>query len=211
MSSKRIGIYAGTFDPVHSGHVTFALQALQAAGLDKVYFLPERRPRNKQHVAHFGHRVAMLRRALKPHPQFDALELVDVSFSVERTLPELQREFKGDQLVFLFGSDVLRRLRDWPDADRLLSGSELVIGLRAQDDRQELHRLIEAWPTQPKALTMFASYAPDVSSGRVREALRRHQSTSGLLSSVERYSDRNWLYVSLDPLPPEGGRPVDRP
>lgn len=194
---KRIGIYAGTFDPVHAGHVTFALQALQAARLDKVYFLPERRPRNKQHVEHFAHRVAMLKRAAAPYPQFEVLELVDVSFSVERTLPQLKQRFKGAALVFLFGSDILPRLQDWPKIGRLLTGSELVIGLREQDDRQKLRRLIEAWPVPPKALTMFTSYAPKVSSGRVREALRRRQSTPGLLTSVERYSDRHWLYVSL--------------
>lgn len=194
---QRIGIYAGTFDPVHTGHVTFALQALEAANLDKVYFLPERRPRDKQHVEHFGHRVAMLQRAAAPHPQFDVLELVDVSFSVERTLPRLRGQFKGSELVFLFGSDVLSGLQDWPKADRLLANNELVIGLRHKDDRDSVHHIIENWSTQPKALTMFASYAPNVSSGRIREALRRRQPAQGLLTSVERYSNRNWLYVSL--------------
>ncbi len=198
-SNGRIGIYAGTFDPVHAGHITFALQAVQAAGLDKVYFLPERRPRQKQHVEHFGHRVAMLGRAVRPHPQFEVLELVDVSFSVERTLPELQRRFPGEELVFLFGSDVLPRIRDWPKADTLLAEAELVIGLREQDDRDKLRGIVEAWPVAPKALTMFASYAPEVSSGRVREALRQGRPASGLLTSVERYSDRHWLYVSLAP------------
>jgi nicotinate-nucleotide adenylyltransferase len=192
----RIGIYAGTFDPVHAGHVTFALQALQAAKLDKVYFLPERRPRGKQHVEHLGHRVAMLRRAAAPHPQFEVLETVDVSFNVERTLPRLQREFEGSELVFLFGSDVLSNLQSWPKVERLLA-HELVIGLRHQDDHDGARQMIEAWPIQPKAVTMFASYAPNVSSGRVREALRQRKSAAGLLTSVERYSDRHWLYVSL--------------
>lgn len=196
-SPPRIGIYAGTFDPVHAGHVTFALQSLEAAKLDKVYFLPERRPRDKQHVEHFGHRVAMLLKATAPYPQFEVLEMVDVSFSVSRTLPRLQQEFQGSELVFLFGSDVVPSLQDWPDADKLLKDNELVIGLRDQDDRGAIHAIVEAWPAQPKALTMFPSYAPDVSSGRVREALRQRQPTNGLLSSVERYSDRNWLYVSL--------------
>ena len=194
---SRIGIYAGTFDPVHAGHVTFALQALQAAKLDKVYFLPERRPRSKQHVEHFGHRVAMLHRAAAPYPQFEILELVDVSFSVEQTLPKLRNQFEGDELVFLFGSDVLAGLQDWPKVGRLLAGNELVIGLRHQDDRDSARQIIENWPTQPKALMMFVSYAPDVSSGQVREALAHHQPASGLLTSVERYSDRHWLYVSL--------------
>ncbi len=194
---KRIGIYAGTFDPVHAGHVSFALQATRAANLDMVYFLPERRPRSKQHVEHFAHRVAMLKRAAAPHPQFGVLELVDVSFSVERTMPRLQKAFDGDQLVFLFGSDVVPGFSSWPMADRLLSTAEFVIGLRHQDKRATVHKIIEAWPTQPKTVTMFASYAPSVSSGQVREALRTRQPAQGLLSSVERYSERHWLYVSL--------------
>ena len=193
----RIGIYSGTFDPVHAGHIAFALQAVKAAELDEVYFLPERQPRNKQHVEHFGHRVAMLRRAAAPYPQFDVLEMVDISFSVKRTLPELQSKFRGSELVFLFGSDILPRLQSWPQAKQLLSGSELVIGLRKDDNRDKLRRIIESWPTPPKALTMFVSYAPNVSSGRIREALRRRRPTPGLLTSVERYSDRHWLYVSL--------------
>lgn len=202
-ASKRIGIYAGTFDPVHAGHLGFALQALAAAKLDKVYFLPERRPRNKQHVEHFGHRVAMLKRAAMPYPQFEVLELVDASFSVKRTLPGLQSRFKGAELVFLFGSDILPYLQSWPQADKLLAGSELVIGLRKQDNRQALHNIIEAWPTPPKVLTMFVSYAPDISSGRVRQALAKGEAAKGLLTSVERYSNRHWLYVSP--------RLIDRP
>jgi nicotinate-nucleotide adenylyltransferase len=194
---KRIGIYAGTFDPVHSGHITFALQALKAAKLDKVYFLPERRPRAKQHVEHFGHRVAMIRRAIKPHPQFDVLEMVDVNFNVERTLPHLQKEFPKSQLVFLFGSDVVTGLADWPQAENLLKKGELVVGLRSQNNRDEIKRIIEGWQTQPKAVTIFDSFAPDVSSGKIRQALRLRKPAQGLLKSVERYSDHHWLYVSL--------------
>ena len=195
--AQRIGIYAGTFDPVHAGHIAFALQALAAADLDKVYFLPERQPRGKQGVEHFAHRLAMIKLAVQPYPQFETLDLPDINFSVRRTLPRLKQRFNGAQLVFLFGSDVLPGLQTWPDVDRLLLETELVIGLRAEADRADLHRIVEAWPVQPKTLTMFASYAPDVSSGRVRRALGGHQPAKGLLRSVERYSDRNWLYVAL--------------
>lgn len=193
----RIGIYAGTFDPVHVGHVTFALQSLEAARLDEVYFMPERRPRGKASPEHFGHRVAMLKRALEPHDRLRVLELVDVNFSVERTLPRLRQQFEGDELIYMFGSDVVPGLKAWPKADSLLKNSELVIGLRGADVREMIHEIVEAWPTQPKAVTIFESYAPDVSSGQVREALQARQPAAGLLKSVERYSDHNWLYVSL--------------
>jgi nicotinate-nucleotide adenylyltransferase len=196
-SHTRIGIYAGTFDPVHAGHIAFAMQVAEAVGLDRVYFLPERRPRAKQQVEHFGHRVAMLNRALKPHPQFDVLELVDMSFSVKRTLPFLESRFAGAELVFLFGSDVVPGIAAWPNAAQLLK-QELVVGMRSRDNREKLKEIIAGWPVQPRAVTIFDSYAPDVSSGKVREALRNRRKTGGILTSVERYSDHHWLYVSLD-------------
>jgi len=197
MVQKRIGIYAGTFDPVHAGHIGFALQAVQRAGLDKVYFLPERRPRHKSGVEHFGHRVAMLKKAVRPHPGFEVLELDDVSFSVARTLPKLQTRFRGHQLAFLFGSDAISNLPSWPQAERLLSQAELVVGCRWQDDSADIHELIGGWPIVPRAYSVINSYAPDISSGKVRSALRRRQSIRGLLKSVEQYSNQNWLYISL--------------
>jgi nicotinate-nucleotide adenylyltransferase len=194
---KRIGIYAGTFDPVHAGHVAFALQAVQAAKLDRVYFLPERRPRAKQQVEHFGHRVAMLKRAFEPHPKLKVMELVDVNFSVARTLPKIREMFADDELVFLFGSDVVPSIADWPNAKNLLKDNEFVIGLRHDDKREDIHRIVESWQSQPKMVTVFESYAPDVSSSKIREALRLRKRAKGTLKSVERYSDHNWLYVSL--------------
>lgn len=197
MAQKRIGIYSGTFDPVHAGHIAFALQAMEQAGLDKLYFLPERRPRHKQGVEHFGHRVAMLKQALQPHPKFDVLELNDISFSVVRTMPKLRHLFPDDQLVFLFGSDAIGGLPSWPQAERFLRQTELVIGCRWQDDTSGIEKLITGWPTYPRKYVIIDSYAPEVSSGSIRAALQRRQSIRGLLKSVENYSNRNWLYVSL--------------
>lgn len=194
---KRLGIYAGTFDPVHSGHITFALQAIELGNLDHIYFLPERRPRAKPQATHFAHRVGMLTQALKPHPQCSVLELVDPNFNIERTLPNLQKQFENQTLVFLFGSDVIAGLSAWPNSSQLLKNAELIIGLRHQDKRYELKTIIANWETVPKTVTIFDSYAPSVSSGKVRDALRQRQPTHGLLSSVERYSNHHWLYVSL--------------
>jgi nicotinate-nucleotide adenylyltransferase len=193
----RIGIYAGTFDPVHAGHVAFALQAMHHAKLDELYFLPERRPRRKQSVEHFAHRVAMLERAARPYPKIGVIELVDINFTVERTLPKLQQRFKDSQLVFLVGSDSVKWLPEWPNAERLLSATELVVGVRKGDNVADMKRTIAAWPQQPQALIIFKSYAADVSSRIVRDGLRQRQVPRGLLQSVARYSDRHWLYVSL--------------
>lgn len=194
---KRIGIYSGTFDPVHAGHINFALQALEKAGLDAVYFLPERRPRGKRHVEHFGHRVAMLKRASRPHRKLHVLELEDVSFTVATTLPRLRKRFPKDQLVFLVGSDVAQTLPKWENAERLMQQSEVVIGVRAADSLVVTRDLVHKWPVQPQKAIVFESHSAEISSRKIREALRLRQHTPGLLKSVERYSSRNWLYVSL--------------
>ena len=197
MRVKRIGIYAGTFDPVHAGHIAFALQAIEKAQLDKLYFLPERRPRHKTGVEHFAHRVAMLKVATRPHRHMGVLDLEDISFTVRRTLPHLERRFKGQQLVFIIGSDVALHLADWPLSEQLLRRAELVIGLRAKQPKAAIQELATSWPQQPQALHIIRSYAPHVSSGSVREALRSRRYTTGLLRSVAQYSNRHWLYVSL--------------
>lgn len=194
---KRIGIYSGSFDPVHAGHIGFALQAVERAGLDELYFLPERRPRYKQGVEHFGHRVAMLKRAAKPYSKFHVLDLEDISFTIERTLPKLQKRFRGSQVVFLFGSDVVTTMPSWPKANNLLRNSEIIVGVREGQNIQELVQTLNSWREQPTAWHVFESFAADVSSNNVREALRKRSYARGLLTSVARYANRNWLYISL--------------
>lgn len=197
MSKQRIGIYAGAFDPVHTGHIAFALEAIVQAGLDRVYFLPERRPRHKPGVEHFAHRVAMLKQASLPYKKFYVLESVDVQFSVKRTLPMLRQKFKHDQLVFLFGSDAVTDLPSWPYVDQLLNVSELVIAARQGKKADDLQVAMTDWPVQPLAATMLTSFAPNISSTDVREALQNRQPAAGLLQSVARYSNHNWLYVTV--------------
>lgn len=194
---KRIGIYAGAFDPVHVGHIGFALQALEEACLDEVIFLPERMPIAKPGVEHYAHRVAMLIRALAPHPRLSVMEMVDRRYSVKRTLPELEVLFPGDALVFLMGSDVVDHVPEWPYADRLLKRSELVVGVRSALTTSQITERIGEWATQPVGLTVFESFAPRISSAEIREALRADTGAAGLLSSVRRYAKQQWLYVSV--------------
>ncbi len=194
---RRVGIFAGTFDPVHSGHISFALQAVENATLDEVLFLPERRPRAKPSAEHYGHRVAMLRRALAPHSQLDLLELVEARFDVQRTLSHLRAVLGDAELVFLAGSDIVSTMPTWPHLSQLCQQAELVVGVRASETPEEVQFCIESWPVQPRNVTLFESFAPVVSSSYIRSALRMQQSTAGLLRSVQRYSEQNWLYVAL--------------
>jgi nicotinate-nucleotide adenylyltransferase len=192
----RIGVYAGAFDPVHAGHVAFALQAKKAARLDQIIFMPERRPRYKPSVEHYAHRIAMLKAALSPHADLAVMEVVDRHFTVRRTLPMLQALYPGAQLVLLMGSDTVQTVPDWKYSERLLRVCELVVGVRSDHQREVVERAVSEWTSTPQSLVVFDSLAPDVSSSRVRSALRVNQYTTGLLSSVRRYAYQEWLYVS---------------
>ena len=196
MKQRRIGIYSGTFNPVHAGHISFALQALSEAKLDHVYFMPERYRRHKVDVAHFAHRTAMIRQAIRPHRRLGLIENSDVTFSVARTLPKLKKQFHGSQLVFLMGSDSLENLNQWSQVENLLKVSELVIGIR-EGDTERVKTWLGALEPKPVKFYLIDSLRPTVSSTKIREALRLDQEIEGILPSVRRYSNRNWLYISL--------------
>jgi nicotinate (nicotinamide) nucleotide adenylyltransferase len=131
---KKIGILAGTFDPVHKGHIAFALQAAKVAGLERVYLLPERTPRIKKNVTEFAHRSAMLRLAVRDHEELEVLELPEPKFTISVTLPKLRAEFAPAQVVFLLGSDVAANLGNWPGL------SPLIIGLRRRDKKADIQK-----------------------------------------------------------------------
>jgi nicotinate-nucleotide adenylyltransferase len=183
---------------VHAGHITFALQAIEHANLDEVMFLPERQPRFKTEVEHFGHRVGMLNRAVRPHRKLSVLELTDRHFSVTRTLSQLQRKYPGAQLVFLVGSDILAQLPMWPEAERLLLASELVVGVRGEASLKQVEAQVRALPCAPLDSHVLRSQVAAASSGQIRAALCRRISAVGCLPSVQRYASQNWLYVSVN-------------
>jgi nicotinic acid mononucleotide adenylyltransferase len=139
----------------------------------------------------------MLNRAVRPHPRLSVAELVDISFSVKRTLPRLEALYPDAQMVFLWGSDAVAEIACWPDAAQLFDRTEFVITRRSRDSRRRLKSQIAGWQTQPRALFVFDSYAGGVSSRHIRDALRRRVPQDGLLTSVSRYANQHWLYVAF--------------
>ena len=194
-TASRIGIYSGTFDPVHAGHIAFALQAATAARLDRVLLMPERTPRYKPEVTHYAHRVAMIRRATRPHQQLAVLESEDRVFSTTHTLPRLQKQFPGATLVYVCGSDVLLHMSSWPHISQLLETVELCVGVRSDDTAVSIERTINQLPVAPHGVVVLDSYFADASSSKIRQAIREQTFAQGLLRSVVAYAKQAWLYL----------------
>lgn len=140
---QKIGIYSGTFDPLHEGHLAFALAALEQRELEKVIFIPESSPREKQNVSPFFMRLKQLTEYLHAYPRLDVHSLKSTRFTVHDTLPELQQQFPQATFTFLVGSDVALGLRDWPDIQLLLKTSTFAIGMRADQTDKEIERSLE--------------------------------------------------------------------
>lgn len=194
---KRIGIYSGTFDPVHKGHLTFARAALEKCSLDKVFFLVEPRPRRKQGVKAAQHREQMVRLAIRNKPRFGSIVLDQQRFTTHETLPVLAERFKGADLYMLMGDDWLDHFADWPYVEELVHGVRFIIGLKQRDKQVVQQKLAILEQTRGLRLRsqLLEVEKPEPSSGSIKQQLRSGQSTPELPSAVKEYIDEQGLYA----------------
>src|SRR5260370_21414592 len=128
----RIGIFGGTFDPVHLGHLIVAEQCREQARLDQVLFVPAARPPHKEeHVlTPFAKRVEMLELACAGHPAFKIEEMEKdrpgPSFTVE-TVEQIKNRHPDAELFLLLGADTLHDLPHWYEPARIAPIAELLV------------------------------------------------------------------------------------
>lgn len=194
---SRIGIYSGTFDPVHVGHVEFALKAVRECALRQVVLMAEPSPRQKSPEADIDHRQAMIKVAIAGHDELAMLHLDSATFTVTDTLPVLQKKFADDQLVFLLGSDLARTFSyRWPGLGDFLAQVELVVGMRDSEDSAVLQQLLRdtyAAYKVPERFKVLTSPHEHLASTHIR--LGSHNLTD-LNPSVADYIQRYKLYTA---------------
>lgn len=127
----RIGIFGGSFDPVHHGHLVVAECCREQARLDRVVFVPTAiQPFKQDRPATAGqHRAEMLGLAVGGNPAFEVstleLDRGGVSYTVE-TLAALRATHGTDELLLILGPDALASLPDWRDPTRILELARLI-------------------------------------------------------------------------------------
>ncbi len=195
---KRVGIYSGTFDPIHNGHVRFALEAQEKYGLDKVFFLVEPRPRRKQGVKALEHRTQMVELAIKRHANLGLIILNQARFTAHETLPVLQARFQGAALYMLMGEDMLDHLANWPHVTELIEAVHFVIGIRRRSEKEVKETLVALQQTRGLRLTysIFQADSSRVSSSAVRSALRKGKTPQTVPPEVLDYIATEQLYTA---------------
>lgn len=191
----NVGIFSGTFDPIHNGHLKFAHDAMLHVGLDKVFFLPEARPRRKQGVKAIEHRLNMVQLAVIDEPRFGVIVLEQDRFTPQETLPVLKARFQGANLHILMGDDMLKHLVDWPNVEQLIGAAQFIIGVRKGRKTALNHiKAIEQALNVKLQYQIFPSSMPTASSSRIKAALRRNQTSSNIPAEVQAYIKRHSLY-----------------
>ena len=127
----RIGVFGGSFDPVHIGHLLAAECCREQAGLDRVLFVPTAIQPHKQHrqLASGQHRLEMLALATGGNDAFavsgDELERGGVSYTID-TLERLIIQYPGDDLLLILGPDTFLGLPTWREPQRIVELADII-------------------------------------------------------------------------------------
>lgn len=197
----RLGIYGGTFDPVHYGHLLLAETCRDQLKLDQVRFVPAATPPHKtNHKISDGHaRADMLGLAVSGYPDFvvDRRELnrIGPSYTVD-TLVEFKSEHPDAELYFLVGADSLRDLLTWREPERITQLAMLVAcnrpGLPTLD-----HDRIATWigPELAGRIKTVQIPGTDISASELRDRVRSGRSVRFLTPrAVEAFVIEHKLY-----------------
>ena len=199
---SKIGVFGGSFDPVHFGHIYLARQAVSECTLDRLIVLPAAiQPFKPEQTGASGmHRLKMVGLAFEADMNITVSDFEikkgGVSYTID-TLREIGNMYGGDtEVSFILGADTFLKIEKWKGFSALASGYSFIIGTRPgyrQDELGDLmHRLIENYGT---VLTLINNRQIQVSSSEIKQIIGSGNSLSGFIPvKVERYIRSNGLY-----------------
>ncbi len=202
----RIGIYGGTFDPIHLGHMAAAQAAVSALKLDKLLLIPAGLPPHKElslNSASGEHRLEMTRLAadrlgLKIPVEVLTLELERNGKSyTSDTLKELRNSYPEDELWLLVGTDMFLSLQQWHEPETILSIAHICAFSRTKQTEAEEFSTQEKYLSDTyhaKATVISVPDLIEISSTQLREQLAAGERPHALDESIYGYILRHGLY-----------------
>lgn len=138
----KIGIFGGTFNPIHYGHLRAAEEIRAMFGLEKIFFIPSGSPPLKRKdLAEAKHRYKMVRMAVRNNPYFEVLDIECVrpgkSYTVN-TLEQLLRDYPDADLYFILGIDAFLDIPNWREPEKIMSLANFIVLSRPGGNFSEL-------------------------------------------------------------------------
>lgn len=198
-----IGVFGGSFNPVHHGHLILAQDVLETFELESVIFVPCGRPAHKHpaDLADAEHRLAMLEPIADLDPRFAVsdreIRREGISYTID-TLEALSRKHGGQRLCFIVGSDTLPELHTWRRIDDLLASFSIVSLVRPGYSHDELKGMPFHLGSERKEQlleNLVLGHRVDISSSDIRMRIAEGMSISYLVPPhVEMYIAEHGLY-----------------
>ena len=205
----RIGVYGGTFDPPHMGHLTAAVAAARLLALEKLIFIPAGIPPHKElasQTPEAKHRLAMVRlmaeqAELETGIETDVSQVEIVrkgrSYTVD-TLRGLRGEYPDDELWLLMGTDMFLTFQNWRAPEEILSICGICAFGRSESDTEELFAVQRQYLAQrfpgARITTLTLPNIVEISSTQLRAGLAKDGLVRELLPTVQGYILRAGLY-----------------
>lgn len=211
---QKIGLFGGTFDPVHYGHLAVGKAALDQLDLDQLIFIPAPSPPHKQEekITPFYQRLAMLELAIG-HDQGFSVSPIEAerqgpSYTID-TLAILRRRLERDATFFyVIGLDAFAEIYTWKEYQRLLHEVSFVVIDRPSHDNKTCEEVVLSdlhgysttgkgcWRHEDGSVIYRLAMEPvDVSSTAIRELLRKGEAVEGMVPpAVIDYIQENNLY-----------------
>ena len=213
---RLVGIFGGTFNPIHYGHLRMAQELADGLRMDEVKFIPSAKPPHKDSVTVSAqHRAAMVKLAIADNPTFsiDDLELKrdSASYTIDTLISLRESLGKDKALCLMMGSDAFVKLNTWHRWQELLDYTHIILVQRPNQGNpqellpEELQTLLrdhyaedvsELSTTNAGLINMQAISAHDISATQIREQLKNNQSVRYLLPNlVVEYIHKHKLYL----------------
>ena len=202
----KIGVYGGTFNPPHLGHLTAARRAVEVLGLDKLLLIPAAIPPHKvlpECTPPPEHRLAMVEKMADAMGMSKVVEVSSLELEREGksftsdTLAELHRQYPDSELWLLMGTDMFLTLHRWHEPQAILDLAGVCAFGRTEQDGEALfapQREYLAREFGARVVTITLPDLVDISSTRLRELLARGEGSEYLLPAVYGYILTNQLY-----------------
>ena len=200
MTKKRIGIFGGTFDPPHVGHLILAAEARDQLELDCTIWVLTPDPPHKRgkEISSITHRLAMVELATAGDDGF-SLSFVDINrpgphYTVD-TVKILRQQYSDQSLYYLMGGDSLANLPEWYRANELLEIVDGIGVMRRPGDDIDLSELICQLPQLPKKLNFVTAPLLEISAQQIRRrAIQKRTYRYYLLPQIFDYIHTHGIY-----------------